>query len=169
MLESAEVGNQVSKEDYKAALPELRLGLVDAQYKLRESDFPVVIWIAGDDSIAAHEMVNRLNEWMDTRYLDTRVFADESQEEERARGGEVLHGAGAPSSGRASAIARKSAPFAREALRHDVPRTPAPSRARRRGATPPVTLESERGTLGVWCSARASIPSSAPGWWVVAP
>ena len=81
MLESAEVGNQVSKEDYKAALPELRLGLVDAQYKLRESDFPVVIWIAGDDSIAAHEMVNRLNEWMDTRYLDTRVFADESQEE----------------------------------------------------------------------------------------
>ena len=81
MLEVSEVGNKVAKEHYKAAVPELRVGLVNAQYDLREADFPVVIWIAGDDSIAANEMVNRLNEWMDTRFINTHVFADESSEE----------------------------------------------------------------------------------------
>jgi len=81
MLEVAEVGNKVSKADYKAAVPDLRVGLINAQYDLRNADFPVVIWIAGDDRIAANQMVNRLNEWVDTRYVETRVFADNTQEE----------------------------------------------------------------------------------------
>ena len=81
MLEVAEVGNKIGKEEYKAAVPDLRAQLVHAQYELKEKDFPVIIWIAGDDRIAANEMVNRLNEWMDTRFVDTRVFADNTQEE----------------------------------------------------------------------------------------
>ncbi len=81
MLEVSEVGNRVQKEPYKAAVPELRVGLVNAQYDLRNADFPVVIWIAGDDRIAANQMVNRLNEWLDTRFVSTRVFAEQSQEE----------------------------------------------------------------------------------------
>ena len=82
MLEVSEVGNKVSKEEFKAAVPELRLGLINAQYDLREADFPVIIWIAGDDRIAANETVNRLNEWMDSRFADTRVFADPTPEED---------------------------------------------------------------------------------------
>jgi polyphosphate:AMP phosphotransferase len=81
MLEVAEVGNAVSKADYKAAVPDLRVGLINAQYDLRTADFPVIIWIAGDDRIAANQMVNRLNEWVDTRFVETRVFADYTQEE----------------------------------------------------------------------------------------
>ncbi len=81
MLEVSEVGNRVQKEQYKAAVPELRVGLVNAQYDLRNADFPVVIWIAGDDRIAANQMVNRLNEWLDTRFVTTRVFAEQTQEE----------------------------------------------------------------------------------------
>ncbi len=81
MLEVAEVGNKVPKDQYKEVVPELRVGLVNAQYDLRNADFPLLIWIAGDDRIAANEMVNRLNEWMDTRFITTRVFADYSQEE----------------------------------------------------------------------------------------
>jgi polyphosphate:AMP phosphotransferase len=81
MLEVAEVGNKIGKAEYKAAVPELRAQLVNAQYELRDKDFPVIIWIAGDDRIAANEMVNRLNEWMDTRFAQTRVFADNTQEE----------------------------------------------------------------------------------------
>jgi polyphosphate:AMP phosphotransferase len=50
VLEVSEVGNKVSKSDYKAAVPELRLGLINAQYDLRKADFPVIIWIAGDDT-----------------------------------------------------------------------------------------------------------------------
>jgi polyphosphate:AMP phosphotransferase len=81
VLEVCEVGNKVSKDDYEAAIPELRLGLINAQYDLRSADFPVIIWIAGDDRLAANELVNRLNEWMDSRFADTRVFADPTDEE----------------------------------------------------------------------------------------
>lgn len=81
MLEVCEVGNKVSKEDYEAAIPDLRLGLINAQYDLRGAEFPVIIWIAGDDRLAANELVNRLNEWMDSRFADTRVFADPTDEE----------------------------------------------------------------------------------------
>ena len=81
MLEVCEVGNEVSREAYEAAIPELRVGLINAQYDLRDADFPVIIWIAGDDRLAANELVNRLNEWMDSRFADTRVFADPTDEE----------------------------------------------------------------------------------------
>ncbi|HQC78148.1 MAG TPA: polyphosphate:AMP phosphotransferase [Mycobacterium sp.] len=81
MLEVCEVGNKVSKEDYKEAIPALRVGLINAQYDLRDADFPVVIWIAGDDRLAANALVNRLNEWMDSRFIETRVFADATAEE----------------------------------------------------------------------------------------
>jgi polyphosphate:AMP phosphotransferase len=81
VLEVAEVGNKIDKANYKAEVPNLRVGLVNAQYDLREADFPVIIWIAGDDRVAANEAVNRLNEWMDARYINTRVFAELSQEE----------------------------------------------------------------------------------------
>lgn len=41
----------------------------------------MVIWIAGDDRLAANALVNRLNEWMDSRFIETRVFADATAEE----------------------------------------------------------------------------------------
>ena len=81
MLEVSEVGNTVSKEDYRAAIPDLRVGLINAQYDLRDADFPVVIWIAGDDRLAANALVNQLNEWMDSRFADTRVFTEATEEE----------------------------------------------------------------------------------------
>jgi len=81
MLEVSEVGNKISKEEYKAAIPDLRLGLINAQYDLHKADFPVIIWIAGDDRIAANALVNRLNEWMDSRFVETRVFAEPTDEE----------------------------------------------------------------------------------------
>jgi len=81
VLEAVEVGNAISKEEYQAAVPQLRLDLVNAQYDLKDADFPVVVLIAGDDRIAANEVVNRLDEWLDSRLVDTHVFADLSQEE----------------------------------------------------------------------------------------
>ena len=43
MLEVAEVGNKVDKKTYKDAVPDLRLHLVNAEYDLREYDFPVIV------------------------------------------------------------------------------------------------------------------------------
>ncbi len=75
MLKVAAVGNTVSKADFKEAEPTLRLELVNMQYELRDADFPVVVVVAGDDRIAANALVNRLNEWMDSRFIRTHVFS----------------------------------------------------------------------------------------------
>ena len=86
MLEVAEVGNKIDKKTYKDAVPDLRLHLVNAEYDLREHDFPVIVWIAGDDRVAANEMVNRINEWMDARYIHTHIFGEPTATEaERPR------------------------------------------------------------------------------------
>ncbi len=81
MLEVSEVGNKVGKKEFDAAVPDLRVGLINAQYDLKDADFPVIIWIAGDDRLAANELVNRLSEWMDSRFAETRVFAEPTEEE----------------------------------------------------------------------------------------
>jgi polyphosphate:AMP phosphotransferase len=74
MLRAAAAGNTVSKDDFDAAVPDLRLGLLNAQFDLADAGFGVVVIIAGDDRVGANDLVNRLNEWLDTRYLTTEVF-----------------------------------------------------------------------------------------------
>lgn len=81
MLEASEVGNSLSKQEFKSVVPQLRVDLVNAQYDLRESDFGVLLFIAGDDRVAGNEVVNRINEWMDARYLQTHVMGPLSAEE----------------------------------------------------------------------------------------
>ena len=83
MLDAAEVGNQLSKEEYREVVPPLRVGLVNAQYDLRDAGFPVVIIVAGDDRFAGNEVVNRLNEWLDTRYMRTYVLGELAEEEKQ--------------------------------------------------------------------------------------
>lgn len=84
MLRAAAAGNRVSKDEFRAAEPDLRLGLLNAQFDLAEADVPVVVIIAGDDRVGANQLVNRLNEWLDSRYLDTEVFTQET-DADRAR------------------------------------------------------------------------------------
>jgi polyphosphate:AMP phosphotransferase len=86
MLEAAEAGNQLGKEEFKEVVPDLRAGLLNAQFDLRRADFPVIVFVAGDDRLAAGDLVKRLHEWMDARYIDTTVFGDPRPEEaERPR------------------------------------------------------------------------------------
>jgi polyphosphate:AMP phosphotransferase len=81
MLQAAEVGNTLSKAEFREVVPRLRLDLVNAQYDLKGADFPVVVIIAGDDRVAANEVVNRLNEWLDTRFIRTHVMGGRSEAE----------------------------------------------------------------------------------------
>ena len=81
MFETAEVGNEVSKEEFEAWLPRLRVDLVNLQYDLREADFPVLVVLVGDDLPGVSEAVNRLNEWMDARYVATHVFGVPTEDE----------------------------------------------------------------------------------------
>ena len=81
MLEASEVGNKLSKEEFKAIEPQLRVDLVNAQYDLKSADFGVLIFVAGDDRIAGNEVVNRINEWMDARFIQTHVMGPLTSEE----------------------------------------------------------------------------------------
>jgi len=82
MFEVAETGRTLSKEDFAAEVPRLRMGLVNAQYDLRGADFPVLVAIAGDDRLGAADVWNRLHEWMDARYLASHAFGPLTREEE---------------------------------------------------------------------------------------
>jgi len=86
MFEATKVGRSVSKEDFKAQQEELRTHLLEVQRQLAESNTSVVIIVSGVEAAGKGEVVNRLNEWLDTRGVQTFAFWDESDEErERPR------------------------------------------------------------------------------------
>ncbi|MGI9624461.1 MAG: polyphosphate:AMP phosphotransferase [Acidimicrobiales bacterium] len=70
-FDSVETGAKLGKAEYRARLPDLRLGLLNAQFDLRSADFSVVIVIAGNDRIGATAALRTLNELMDARYMKT--------------------------------------------------------------------------------------------------
>ena len=82
MFESAELGHEISKEDYERDVPELRKNLLDAQLDLRDSGkFQVIILIGGVDGAGRGQTVKILNEWMDARYIETNAMPAPTEEE----------------------------------------------------------------------------------------
>ena len=86
MFEAAELGRKVSDEDYKAEVPDIRAQLLEAQYRLKNTPFPVIVVFAGVDGAGKGETANLLNAWMDPRGVVTRAYDKPSDEElERPR------------------------------------------------------------------------------------
>lgn len=82
MFQTAELGQQVSKSDYKQKELELWESLLSLQQKLRlEGDFPVLIDFAGVRGAGKGTSVNLLNKWMDARWIVTHAYTDPSDEE----------------------------------------------------------------------------------------
>lgn len=81
MFEAAKLGRKVSKNSHKEQVPELRAQLLEMQRDLMGTDTPVIIIISGVEGAGKGEVVNRLNEWMDTRGMQTFAFWDETDEE----------------------------------------------------------------------------------------
>ena len=81
MFEAAELGSKTSKEEYEKIEPSLRVSLLTVQYELRESDFPLILVLAGNDRLGCTEVANLLHEWMDPRYITAHFFEDATQEE----------------------------------------------------------------------------------------
>jgi polyphosphate:AMP phosphotransferase len=81
VLETAEIGQKLSKRDFQDAVPELRTELLRLQYELHEADFPVVVLLAGDDQIGCREALIRFNEWLDPRFLRMASFGIEHVED----------------------------------------------------------------------------------------
>jgi polyphosphate:AMP phosphotransferase len=86
MFETAETGDKVAKAEFEKREPDLRVQLVNAQYDLREADFPFILVVAGDDWIAVDDLLDGLGEWMDGRYIDIHAMGPPDEEErERPR------------------------------------------------------------------------------------
>ena len=81
MFEAAELGQQISKEEFKRRVPRLRTQLLDVQRQLTGARFPVIVVFAGVDAAGKGETVNLLNEWMDPRWILTRAYGEPSDEE----------------------------------------------------------------------------------------
>lgn len=86
MFEATKVGRSVSKQDYKEQQEELRTQLLEVQRTLKHTNIPVIVLVSGVEAAGKGEVVNRLNEWLDTRGVQTFAFWNESDEErERPR------------------------------------------------------------------------------------
>ncbi|MFH1763589.1 MAG: polyphosphate kinase [Gemmatimonadota bacterium] len=81
MFETAELGQKVSKREYKEREILLRKDLLDAQFRLKNAGFPVIVLFHGVDGAGKGETVNTLHEWMDTRLITTRAYDTPTTEE----------------------------------------------------------------------------------------
>ncbi|WP_455222258.1 polyphosphate:AMP phosphotransferase [Kaarinaea lacus] len=82
MFRTAELGQKLSKKEYKAIEPLLREELLELQrILLDQSKTPVIIVFAGVDGGGKGETVQVLNAWMDARWLINRAYRDPSDEE----------------------------------------------------------------------------------------
>jgi len=83
MLERAETARPLTRRAYEALVPELRVGLVNAQDELRRASFPVVLVLDGDDRPGCLDVLAAMRQWMDTRYLDIHVCGRPRKSETR--------------------------------------------------------------------------------------
>jgi len=81
MFEAAELGQTVSKADYKKAAALLRPRLLELQRRLSEADFPVIVLLSGVDKAGKGETANLLNSWFDARRVVTRAYDTATDEE----------------------------------------------------------------------------------------
>ena len=81
MFEATKVGRTVDKESFKSQQQTLRTQLLEVQRELLQTDIPVIVIISGVEGAGKGEVVNRLNDWLDTRGVRTFAFWDETDEE----------------------------------------------------------------------------------------
>ena len=82
MFDTAELGQTVSKSDFRERELKLRTQLLNLQYRALElRRFPVLIDFAGVDGAGKGSTVNMLNTWMDPRWLRTVGFRAPTDEE----------------------------------------------------------------------------------------
>jgi len=86
MFETAELGHRLNKKEFESKLPALRAKLLDAQFEMRSRKSPVIVIVSGADGAGKGELVQRLNEWLDPRGVETHAFWDESDEERERPG-----------------------------------------------------------------------------------
>jgi polyphosphate:AMP phosphotransferase len=81
MFEAIELGQTLSKGEFKQAEKEFRTELLQLQRQLSEVKIASLILIGGVEGAGKGEVVDNLNKWFDSRGLETHAFWDETDEE----------------------------------------------------------------------------------------
>src|SRR5262245_24395523 len=81
MFEAAEIGDKMSKEEYKKLLPKVREELIALQTELAGTPLAVVVLMGGVEGGGKSEMVNLLLEWLDARGVEVHALGDATDEE----------------------------------------------------------------------------------------
>lgn len=81
MFEAIELGQTLSKSEFKVQEKGSRAELLLLQQQLRESGIATLIIISGTDGAGKGEVVDQLNKWFDSRGLETHAFWDETEDE----------------------------------------------------------------------------------------
>lgn len=84
MFEVAELKIKIDKKEYERQVADMRTRLLEAQQKLESAGIPVIVIVAGVDCSGKGDVIGKLNEWLDPRYMRTQAFG-ESSDEERER------------------------------------------------------------------------------------
>ncbi len=81
MFESVELGQSISKDEFKDQEPGVRAQLLELQRELRKAKIATLVIVAGVEAAGKGDVVNRLNKWFDNRGIQTHAFWDETDEE----------------------------------------------------------------------------------------
>ena len=83
MLESAEVGHKVTKDTYEREESRLRVALLNGQFEMSAAGRgPILVLISGLEGGGRGETANKLNEWLDPRFMRTTAFGPGTPEED---------------------------------------------------------------------------------------
>jgi polyphosphate:AMP phosphotransferase len=81
MFEAIELGQTLSKPEFKAAEAKFRVELLELQRQLAEANVATLIIVAGVEGGGKGDVVDSLNKWFDNRGIETHAFWDETDEE----------------------------------------------------------------------------------------
>lgn len=81
MFEAIELGQTLSKPEFKAAESKFRVELLELQRQLAEANVATLIIVAGVEGGGKGDVVDSLNKWFDSRGIETHAFWDETDEE----------------------------------------------------------------------------------------
>jgi len=81
MFEAVCLGRTLSRTEFKQQQTELRKKLLDAQFALKQQNKAVLIILAGIDGAHKSDVIDRLNQWMDTHNIQVHAFWNHSNEE----------------------------------------------------------------------------------------
>jgi len=82
MFDSLNLNQEIDKKVFDAEEPGLRAQLIETQYRLLESDVPVIVVLAGVDALGRSDSAKQILNWMDSRHI--RPFASMGPTDEEA-------------------------------------------------------------------------------------